>query len=167
MQATYPPQFLMELPDGPEGVLATLKYMAGLIKRGKTHPAIRNKAASLVQQLKQKDYYGEICTLFDFVQNNIRYVRDVDGVETVHFPEQILAQEWGDCDDKVILLGSLLQSIGHPIRLVAVGFQPHNFSHVFLDTSFGRGRWLPLDPTEPHNPGWYPPGILEKMVWSV
>jgi len=139
--------------------------MASLVKRGKSNPIIRAKATSLVQKLPQKDYLNEIATLFDFVQNNIRYVRDIRNVETIHFPEQVLKQAHGDCDDKAILLASLLEATGKPTRFVAVGFQPDTFSHVFTDVSIGRDKWISLDPTEPQPMGWRPPGIVSIMPW--
>ncbi len=137
--------------------------MVKLVKAGKTNPIIRAKATELVQDLRQKDFTGEIRNVFDFVQNNIRYVRDIAGVETLHYPEQVLAQEYGDCDDKAVLLASLLAAIGHPTRFVAVGFRPGHFSHVFVDTRYGSG-WLTLDATEPNSMGWRPPGIQSVMT---
>lgn len=140
--------------------------MAELVKAGKKNPAVRQRATNLTQDLKQKDRLGEIRALFDYVQNAIRYVRDIRNVETLHFPEQIMSQEYGDCDDKSVLLASLLESIGHPTRFVAVGFQPDKYSHVFVDTRLGpANKWLSLDATEPHPMGWRPPGIKEILPW--
>lgn len=139
--------------------------MSDLVKRGKKNPSIRQKAVTLTQSLDQKDYLGEIATLFAFVRDNIRYVRDIRGVETIHFPEQILDQEYGDCDDKAVLLSSLLESIGHPTRFVAVGFTgPDEYSHVFVDTKVGPG-WLTLETTENVPMGWRPPGITAALPW--
>ena len=155
------------------GVKATLQMMKKLVNGddtyigGKKHPAIRAKALSLTHDLPQKDYIGEIHNLFDYVQNGIRYVRDIYNVETVHYPEQVMYQESGDCDDKAVLLASLLESIGHPARFVAVGFQPGHFSHVFVDTLIGNGKWLSLDTTEPQPMGWRPPGIVSVLPWHL
>lgn len=153
------------MPEGKAGVQATLKMMSELTKAGKKTPAIRSKAVSLVQNLPQKDRLGEIRNLFNFVQNNIRYVRDIHEVETLHYAEQVLAQESGDCDDKAILLASLLEAIGHPTRFVAVGFKPGEYSHVFVDTIIGNKQWLSLDTTEPYPMGWRPPNIVEILPW--
>jgi transglutaminase-like putative cysteine protease len=139
--------------------------MSDLVKAGKKNPAIRQRATSLVQDLPSKDRLGEIERLFNYVQNSIRYVRDIHDVETLHYAEQVMSQEHGDCDDKAILLSSLLESIGHPTRFVAVGFQPGEFSHVFVDTMIGNKKWLSLDTTEYHPIGWRPPGIVEILLW--
>lgn len=148
----------------------TLKMMTELVKAGKKNPAIRSKAVNLVQNVPQKDRMGEIRAIFDFVQNEIRYVRDIHNVETLHYAEQVMAQASGDCDDKGILLASLLESIGHPTRFMAVGFKPGEFSHVFVETQIysprnGKIIWFPLDPTEPYPMGWRPPRIVETLPY--
>lgn len=155
----------MSIPEGKAGVQTTLKIMSDLTKAGKTNPAIRQRATSLVQDLKSKDRIGEIRRLFNYVQNSIRYVRDIHNVETLHFAEQVMSQEYGDCDDKSVLLASLLESIGHPTRFVAVGFAPGEYSHVFVDTQIGNKKWLSLDATEPRPMGWRPPDIVEILPW--
>jgi len=133
--------------------------MSELIKQGKKNSLIRQKALALTQELPQKDTAGEVRALWNFVKNNIRYVRDISNVETVQFPEQTMSQESGDCDDKSVLLASLLESIGHPTRLIAVGFKPGMLSHVFIDTRWGKG-WLPLETTVDKPMGWRPPNIV-------
>lgn len=141
--------------------------MSSLTKQGKKNPVIRQKAVELTRFLRQKDWLGEIHALFDFVQNNIRYLRDINGVETVHTPEQVLAQGQGDCDDKSILLASLLESIGHPTRFCAIGFSPGKISHVFVQTRVGGpNKWISLETTEPVDMGWHPKKpIKDSIVW--
>jgi len=117
----------------------------------------------LTRMLKQKDWMGEIRALTHFVRDRIRYVRDINGVETVHTAEKILEQGQGDCDDKSILLASLLEAIGHPTRFVAVGLKPHRFSHVYVETKVGN-KWLPLETTENVAIGWSPPNVKSKMI---
>lgn len=98
--------------------------------------------------LKQKDFDGEARTLLEFVRDQIRYVRDTDGLELLHDPATVLQIGAGDCDDKAILLASMLGSIGHPTRFIAVAFEPDNYSHVWVQDYLG-GRWVDLEPTEP------------------
>lgn len=141
--------------------------MAKLAKAGKTNIEIREKALELTRYLRPKDWGGQVHALFEFVRDQIRYTRDVFGVETVHTPEQILKTEQGDCDDKSILLAALLQSIGHPAQFVAVGFrQAGQFEHVFVQTKMGQ-RWISLDATEPVRMGWEPPRIVTRMIETV
>lgn len=139
--------------------------MGRLVKHGRQHPEIRRKALELTQSLGQKETRAEIDAVFSFVRDGIRYVRDIHNVETLHYPEIVLEQGSGDCDDKAVLLASLLESIGHPTRFVALAFQPGQFSHVITDTRLGYKRWLPMDPTENVPPGWRPPNIKDTMIW--
>jgi transglutaminase-like putative cysteine protease len=138
--------------------------MSRLVKDGKKKPIIRDTAAQLVNGLSSKNYAGEIAKIFTFVRDKIRYTRDINGVETLHIPEQVLEQGYGDCDDKAVLLASLLEAIGHRTRFIAVGFEPNNYSHVLTQTVFRDGRWLSLDPTEDKPIGWFPKNVQVRMI---
>jgi transglutaminase-like putative cysteine protease len=121
--------------------------MARLVNQGRVNVKVRMLALALVQDLKQKDYLGEAMAVHAFVRDNIRYVRDVRGVETLHTAEQILDQRAGDCDDKTVLVAALLETIGHKTRLVAVGMTPGTYCHVYPEVNI-RGRWYPVETTE-------------------
>jgi transglutaminase-like putative cysteine protease len=95
----------------------------------------------------QHDFTGEAQRLFEFVRDRIRYVKDIDGVETLHPAEWVLHLGAGDCDDKAILLAALLLSLGHAPRFVAVAFEPDLFSHVWVQ-DYLAGRWVDLEATE-------------------
>jgi transglutaminase-like putative cysteine protease len=80
-------------------------------------------------------------------------------VELLHSARRMLELRAGDCDDMTILLAAMLKAIGHPVRLVLVGFNPNRktvFTHIYLE-AFCKGWWLPLDPTVNRPPGWAPP----------
>lgn len=98
--------------------------------------------------LKQKDFAGEAERCLTFVRDGIRYVRDIEGVETLHDAVTVLRMGAGDCDDKAILLAAMLLSIGHQVRYIAVAFQPDAFEHVWLQ-DYINGKWVDLEPTEP------------------
>jgi transglutaminase-like putative cysteine protease len=137
--------------------------MRALVLRSKKSVRIRETAARLVNGYQQKDWLSEIKKLHAFVRDEIRYVRDIRGVETLHIPERVLDQQHGDCDDKSVLLAALLESIGHPTRFVAVGFVPGRYSHVFVESKIGE-KWVPLETTENVGIGWTPKGIAARMV---
>jgi transglutaminase-like putative cysteine protease len=98
--------------------------------------------------LPQKDEVGEARRLFVFVRDQIRYVKDPDGAEMLHPPEWVLVQKAGDCDDKAILLASLLLSIGHTPRFIAMAEEWDLFSHVWVQ-DYLDGGWVDLETTEP------------------
>jgi transglutaminase-like putative cysteine protease len=102
------------------------------------------------------------------VRKNIRYTRDIFRVELLHTPRRMLELRAGDCDDMSILLGSMLISTGHPVRLVLVGFRPdkpHMYSHIYPEVNV-RGRWIPIDATVSHPIGWAPPSLW-KRIWEI
>ena len=143
------------IQDGSTGARQTLQAMAQLARKGLRDQRIRNLAVALTTDgflsgtgLQQKDFEGEARTLHEFVRDQIRYVRDTDGVELLHDPVTLLQIGAGDCDDKAILLASLLGSIGHPTRFVAVAFEPDCYSHVWVQ-DYLNGAWVDLEPTEP------------------
>jgi hypothetical protein len=64
----------------------------------------------------------------------------------------------GECDDMTILLGAMLETVGHPFRLVIVGlnpFRPELFSHFNLEVYF-KGKSISMDATMPSHMGRVP-----------
>lgn len=156
---------LIGIESGLVGTEQTLALMRMLIQEWKTDPSIRDRSIQLISRVAPKDDVGEVDAIFRWVRDNIRYVRDVSGIETLHTPNLIIAQAAGDCDDKVILLCTMLESIGYDTRCDAVGFAHDNgqYSHVLADV-FLQGAWVPMESTEPWALGIEPPGIARRMV---
>lgn len=141
--------------------------MQGLVKTGRRDPLIRDLSANLVMGVAAKDFQTEAETLFNFVQSNIRYVQDINDVETLSPAQWVLANGFGDCDDFAVLLSSMLESIGHKCRFMAVSFEgPEDFSHVLIQTKIGN-RWIAADATEDNPFGWEPPGITYWLEWYI
>lgn len=160
------PSTLMAIPSGPEGIAITLDKMRDFVRIAKVNPEIRALAMQIIADVPQKAWSQQISELFAFVRDKVRYVHDVNEVETVQSPEATLAMGGGDCDDKATLLAALLESVGHPARLVAVAFTGNEFEHVFTETRYGPG-WMALDTTEPVAAGWSPPGVSARMVRNI
>ena len=157
---------LLGIPSGAGGVRATLLLMRDLVRTFRSNLTIRSRAAALVQHLPQKAWARQVAELHAFVRDGIRYLRDTNGVEVVQTPLVTLAQEYGDCDDKATLLGALLESIGHPVRFVAVGFEPGRYSHVYVETKIG-DAWTALETTAPYEPGAAPLRVMQRMTVKV
>ena len=154
---------LQAIPNGVAGVRHTLQFMRGIVRESKSHIALREIAMSLVSDLAPKDWHGEIGRLFAFVRDDIRYCRDIDGIETLSTPEKTLEYGQGDCDDKAILLATLLATIGHPSRFVAMGVNNGPISHVLVEVRIGN-RWVSLETTECQPMGWQPPNITSTII---
>lgn len=156
--------FLGSLPPDSAGTHATLKLMSRLVKQYKRDPMIRDMAVSLVSGIRQRDWTGEVRAIYEYVRDNIRYTRDVSGVETLQTPPVTMDLEAGDCDDKSTLLAALLESVGHPTRLVATGYRtPQSYSHVYVESLIGT-KWVPLDATVDRPFGWEPRAPVSRMV---
>jgi hypothetical protein len=169
-QRSTPRISLGKIPTGYAGTKKTVAYIIGLIKEGAKDFCVRQTAIDILfaNGVPPKDYLGEIRTLFAWVQHNIRYTRDIHRVELLHSARRMLELRAGDCDDMTILLAAMLKAIGHPVRLVLVGFNPQRkklFTHIYLE-AFYQGWWLPLDPTVKRPPGWAPPAD-HKQIFLV
>jgi hypothetical protein len=89
--------------------------------RGFTEPdaEVRRLAAELTKGKTSRD--AKLKALFDFVADDIRYVNYVSGEWWLpNRPQQLLARREGDCDDKAILLITLLKSVGIDAQEVMV-----------------------------------------------
>lgn len=140
--------------------------MRQIVREWKTVPELRNYALALVSGVAPKDYAGELNAIHAYVRDQIRYVRDVNGVETIQTPDVTVSVGSGDCDDKSILVAALLESIGHPCRFVAIGFEPDVFEHVYVETRLGHG-WITVETTEPVECGWQPENVQARMVEHI
>ena len=149
---------LTTIPGGVAGTRATLAAMASHVKTAKADPRIRRLAVCIVGGLPHQaaagDAYAEqICS---WVADNIQFVRDVDGLETLTPPAYLLATRAGDCDDHVMLVASLLQSVGIPARFVVGGNATDRPEHVWAEASVD-GEWVPCETTLPIEFGVAPP----------
>lgn len=158
---------LGRIPTGYPGTVKTVEHIKELIRQGSKDFYVRQKAIDILMEnnVKPKQYMAEIQTLFRWVQRNIRYTKDPFQVEVLHSARRMLELRAGDCDDMAILLGSMLKSIGHPVRLVLAGFdsgRPNRYSHIYLEVLY-KDRWIPLDATMLHDAGWAPPSSNRKI----
>jgi len=154
---------LIATPNGINGIRTTLKWMSALVNKYKTNEKIRELALHLVENLPEKNWTSEASEILRFCQSEIRYVKDVYGVETLQTPLKTLKLKQGDCDDKSILCASLLSAIGHPTRFVAAGFTNNSLSHVFVETYIG-SKWVAMETTMQWVLGRRPKGIKKIMI---
>ncbi len=158
---------IVHVRRGTDGTLTTAKIIGQLIRAGAKDFYVRQKAIEIFRtyRVAPKNRMGEACALFDFVKRNVRYTRDIFRVELLHSARRMLELRAGDCDDMTILLGALLLSTGHPVRLVLAGFrknQPHVYSHVYPEVNVS-GRWIAIDATMNKPMGWSPPVVWKRI----
>ncbi|NEP86165.1 MAG: transglutaminase domain-containing protein [Okeania sp. SIO2C2] len=162
-----PKVYLGYISKGYLGTQKTLRHIKALIRAGAKNFYVRQKAIDilLAKNVQPKDYLGEIKAMFKWVQHNIRYTKDPFRVEMLHSAFRMLQLRAGDCDDMTILLGAMLESIGHPVRLVLTGPDPKRprlFTHIYLQVNY-KDRWISLDATMPYAMGWEPKTFVKKV----
>lgn len=105
----------------------------------------------LLRGLANNDTEGQIKRVIAFVRKHVVYVKDPDNTEYVVSPLRMLNQiqssgyTMGDCDDHVMLLNTMLGSIGVKSRFTGVKFQGNKFNHV-ISTVLCDGRFIQVDP---------------------
>ena len=165
---TPPAIHLGHIPPGYPGTKRTVDEIQALIRSGAKDFYVRQKAIDILLErgVRPKDYLGEINALFEWVQRNVRYTKDPFKVEVLHSARRMLELRAGDCDDMAILLGGMLEAIGHPVRLVLTGptpLRPSLFTHIYVE-AWRQGDWIPLDPTMPHPMGWAPRALVKQVT---
>jgi hypothetical protein len=154
----------LNIADGLPGILETVRVMRSMVDTYKASLPIRGLALSLVEFLPGKDQRGEIEVLFTFVRDKIRYVKDINGIETVSTPDQTLNYGQGDCDDKSVLLACLLESIGYPTVFKITGYSGHEYQHVYVAALLDN-ELIHMDATENYPMGWEAPNpTVEKYL---
>lgn len=114
---------------------------------------------------------------FYIAQKKIKYMKDPAKVEGIIAPSKIIKEHilvgrpvYGDCDDKVLFLGSLLVSMGYPVKVVGAYYELHDegkrkgkkINHVYLEYyDENKKRWIPLEPTsQSTRPGQIGYGVI-------
>jgi transglutaminase-like putative cysteine protease len=99
-------------------------------------------ALNAVQSVMTGFYANEAAVLFKICRDGIRYVGDTSAEDLYKWPMLTLKERAGDCNNKVVLFGSLARAIGFPVRLCflfaeadpdfATDFPIHVFAEVDL-----------------------------------
>jgi hypothetical protein len=160
-----------QLPAGFKGTDDTAALMCQLAMGiyGARSPKIRALARNILVQKRvpEKDYVAEAIALGEWVRDNIRYMRDPYGQETLAHPEETaFNMRAGDCDDLSVLAAALLGSVGIPSRFKVMGVTPFQYSHVYLQAQPTGKDWITMDPIMKDKPmGWEAPAprrVIEK-----
>lgn len=152
------------------GAIQTLRVMRDLARASLREPAQRVRETALAIISSSQGWTAEVRAIQQWVQENIRYVRDpiddTGGVELVQTPQKTLDYAAGDCDDQATLTAALLSSIGHPARFIAVGFNGEGLSHVLTQTKIGDCA-VSVETIQPQALGWFPPGVTSRYILKV
>ena len=153
----------------------TLAKLVGLVRVGKNDANIRNTVEMVLANIPEKNWQAEIEAIFKFVKDNVRYTRDIEGVEFVKNPVLMLkdiqrgmyGSAQGDCDCMSTFLATLLESAGYRAKFVIVrtsGNPYKTYNHIYVKAFDPKtSRWIPLDATMKEKPfGWEPESLAKK-----
>lgn len=153
----------INIGNGLGGMLDTVAVMRRLAREGSRDMRVRTAATQVIYLQPERNELHEVESLFNFVRDHVRYIRDPLFYEAVAIPAQVLALGYGDCDDKATLLAAMLESVGYLSRFIVTGYaDPERPEHVYLQILIG-GQWIDADPTEHHPLGYAPPN--PAFVW--
>lgn len=140
------------IPDGLPHGEAIVNHLQGFVDQFGRDPVVRAAALSILTSRRDNDQAAHAAALLAWVKSRMRYLGDPDGAEWVISPLVSLENirrdgtTYGDCDDHVVLLGSLLQSIGIRVVVQAVKLAPGpDWDHVILAANI-HGAWRDMDP---------------------
>ncbi len=136
-----------------------VRIIVDMIEDGMRDQAVRQKAIQIINAagVRGHDEVGEIRAITKWVQTHMVYRKEPIGVEYFHTARRLLRDidngaSAGDCDDFVILGGSLLGSLGYPVgALIVDSAGDGTFNHVMLVTkTFSSTRefgdnWIPVE----------------------
>lgn len=140
-------------------LVAMLTELARIRDYYSQFPFVRRCAIQYGAPRGNDDAEGMLRNLAGFVRSKVWYVEDPAGFELVTAPDVMLADivekghATGDCDDHVLLLNTLLASVGFQTDFAAVRLSPTDpeYNHV-ISLALLRGRWVQTDPTAKSRP---------------
>lgn len=143
-------QFLKtSVADGDRGTAATMKPARELVSDGIVDPRVRELAVSYCLGLAPNDELGEMRAVFNGALRDFRFIKDPIGWQLLQPPGGIVDTRSGNCASlNLVLLPSLLGSIGYPSRAVTIKAdpdRPSEFSHVYIEAQTSDGQWIPFD----------------------
>ena len=147
------------LLSGNRGLAQTLRKLNQLATSYGRNVAIRLEAESIIRgKVVDNDVSGQVYAVLNYVKDKVRYLRDPLAWEYVKTPDLMLEQirtyghTMGDCDDHVLLMNTLLDSLGIRTKCVAVIINgASTFNHV-ISSVYMRNRWVDLDPCAKRSP---------------
>lgn len=146
-----------EQGKGDEGIKNTLIAMKQLVIDTDQNRIVKQTAQKIIKNISPTDHIGQIKAIFSWVKNNMKYVRDIRGVEELTRPDiTIQSIEKGeylhsaDCDDFAMLLSALLRAVGFQTRLEAVAIKSDKqYDHARVSVyNPDTAKWICLEGTK-------------------
>jgi transglutaminase-like putative cysteine protease len=147
-------------PAGVAGVKLSLEQIAQRIREGALDKDVQGvafdaliKAGFSGRGANAGSARQRASALLEFVRSTVLYAPDPPGVEYMKSAAAMLCLRpglcirGGDCDDNLILLGSMVMGVGIPVQVLKQTFGVGDQEHVLLEAQDDGGQWFPLDPS--------------------
>lgn len=128
-----------KIRSGFGGNLDTITAMRQLARSRAKEVGVRELALSIIRNIPSHNYRDEALAIGQYVQANVRYVRDIDNVEQLQDPLLMIqdlqnGRAAGDCDDMALLIATLLLSIGAQPYFRTVRYQSAGgpYNHIYV-----------------------------------
>lgn len=163
------------LGTGEGAIHGTVKRMIEIINKSAYNPYVRKWAEYILGNLPPKQNYNELKLMHNFVRDHTRYTKDPLGMEYLQTPYHLLQLiEMGevpkaDCDDKTMLVLSLMKTIGYPVALKITGYAANKkFKHVYGLVNIKNNTWIPVETVKHNKPfGWEAPNPTRSKIIKV
>ena len=116
-----------------------------LIQEDINHPKVRILAQQITKGLNTN--LGKARAIYNWIKQNIHYVRDPDGLDIYTRPSVLIDLGRGDCDDSATLYATLAGIVGVPTKLKIITQDQKVWSHVYPISL--NGKWLAYDAAAP------------------
>jgi hypothetical protein len=127
-----------------------MRQLRRMIGEGADDPRVCELAAAICTECPARDGYAEAAAILAWTQRNVKYV-DEDP-EIFRSANYTATHGYGDCDDGVILAGSLCKSIGIETVITVlskkIGFLNWEPFHVYLLAALPKRNPVELVPME-------------------
>jgi hypothetical protein len=166
-------QFLW-LRNGKQGSLQTAYQMARLVREDTVRDEGLQRFAAQILINNGLDSHSDkraiVDTLYRYVQQQIKYIHDPAGAfDSVSSARETIAKGFGDCDDKAVLLATLLALVGQEPRFVLAKYRERSkgFDHIYNDIVLPNGERLALDTCSGNSAGWESSRYFERLTYPI
>jgi transglutaminase-like putative cysteine protease len=156
---------------GLTGIWQTMYIMRELVRKSIDDRIVKETAVKIIRDIPPQDNFSQIKALFDYVRNNVKYVKDIYSVEEIQTPFRMIKnieqkKAFGDCDDMSLLLASLLHNIGFKTRFVVIATTPKMYNHIRTEV-FYNNYWLPLEATSKKPIGYKMTSYEDPLILEI
>jgi hypothetical protein len=160
----------LPLKSGHRGTAQTVAWMRSIIDKGIKDQNINRLAIQIVWNTPEFSETPKAQAIFNWMQQNLRFIPDMVGKETLRTPEETLAVRAGDCDCFTILAATLLGTIGIESRARTISTNPddpNTYSHIYPE-AFCDGQWIAMDRGRPNSAfGLEPQHYFISKTWPL